>query len=387
MLYEPAEDSYLLQKYVKKYSFGTVLDVGTGSGIQAVTATANSKVTEVLAVDIQKSVVEYNKKENKHKKITWKTSDLFSKIKLKEKFDTIIFNPPYLPEDKREDRQSALATTGGKKGYELLVKFLNQVADYLSNEGIVFIVFSSLTKKAIVDEAIEKNLLKFELVEKEKIPFEELYCYKITKSKLLKELHIKKVSHINYLTRGKRGVIFTGVYKKKKIAIKANAKNSTKIGTITDEVRWLKKLNKHGIGAKYLFSSENYLAYEFVEGMIIKDFISTASKKQLVTILKKIFEQCVVLDKLHISKEEMHHPYKHVIVHYPDITLLDFERAHTDLEPNTLTQFLEYLARLQKELQKRGIHIDKEHLHELGRSYKQDYDDEKLRKEINKLLS
>ncbi|MBE0633024.1 methyltransferase, partial [Candidatus Bathyarchaeota archaeon] len=37
-VYKPGEDSYLLQRYVEKLVGGTVLDMGTGSGIQAVSA-------------------------------------------------------------------------------------------------------------------------------------------------------------------------------------------------------------------------------------------------------------------------------------------------------------------------------------------------------------
>jgi methylase of polypeptide subunit release factors len=37
-IYEPQEDSFLLQKVLKEYAFGRVLDMGTGSGIQALTA-------------------------------------------------------------------------------------------------------------------------------------------------------------------------------------------------------------------------------------------------------------------------------------------------------------------------------------------------------------
>ena len=56
MIYEPAEDSFLLQKYVKKYAKGKVLDMGTGSGIQAEAA------KDVLAVDVNPECVEYVKK-------------------------------------------------------------------------------------------------------------------------------------------------------------------------------------------------------------------------------------------------------------------------------------------------------------------------------------
>ena len=96
-IYKPREDSELLAKYVKKYAFGNILDMGTGSGIQALTAAKNKKVRSVLAADIQEEVIDYNKENIKNKKIKFIVSDLFSNIK--GKFETIIFNPPYLPED------------------------------------------------------------------------------------------------------------------------------------------------------------------------------------------------------------------------------------------------------------------------------------------------
>ena len=53
IVYEPAEDSYLLQKFVKKLVKGKVLDMGTGSGIQALSVKG-----DVLAVDINPEAVE-----------------------------------------------------------------------------------------------------------------------------------------------------------------------------------------------------------------------------------------------------------------------------------------------------------------------------------------
>ena len=88
-LYEPREDSELLVKYVKKHARGVVLDMGTGSGIQAIGAI--EKGAEVLAVDVNKEAVEHCEK----KGINALQSDLFENVK--GKFDLIIFNPPYLP--------------------------------------------------------------------------------------------------------------------------------------------------------------------------------------------------------------------------------------------------------------------------------------------------
>ena len=98
---------------------------------------------------------------------------------IKGKFDLIIFNPPYLPRDKREDEESALSTTGGKKGYEILERFINQLKPHLNKDGKALIVFSSLTKKKKVDSIIRNNKLNFKLLEEKKISNEVLYCYLI----------------------------------------------------------------------------------------------------------------------------------------------------------------------------------------------------------------
>jgi len=171
MIYEPAEDSYLLQEQVKKFSKKgmKVLDVGTGSGIQA--QTAKEQGAEVLALDINSECV----KHCKNLKINTIQSNLFENVK--EKFDLIIFNPPYLPEEPLEPEDSRLATTGGKKGNEILEKFLKQVKNYLNKNGKILILFSSLTPD--VDKIIKENKLKFKKLSEEKIPFEKLYVYLI----------------------------------------------------------------------------------------------------------------------------------------------------------------------------------------------------------------
>ena len=171
MIYEPKEDSFLLQKYVKRYANGKVLDVGTGSGIQAITALEKTK--DVLATDINKESI----KHVKQKGVKGIESNLFDKIK--ERFDLIIFNPPYLPRDEREDKISAYSTTGGRKGYELLIKFISNLKNHLKKDGKALIVFSNLTNKDKIDSIIKKNNLNHKCLETKKIDFEELYVYLI----------------------------------------------------------------------------------------------------------------------------------------------------------------------------------------------------------------
>jgi len=167
MIYEPAEDSFLLQKYVKKYAKGKVLDLGAGSGIQALAALKKTK--DVLAVDINEEAISLLKE----KGIKSQVSDLFSNVK--EKFDLIIFNPPYLPKDENEPEDSALTTTGGKKGYEIIEKFLQHAKKFLEKEGKILLVCSSLTGD--VEKMFKKYGYEFKKLEEKKEFFEKLFVY------------------------------------------------------------------------------------------------------------------------------------------------------------------------------------------------------------------
>ena len=70
--------------------------------------------------------------------------DLFENIK--EKYSLIIFNPPYLPGDSREPESSRLSTTGGKKGNEIILRFLKDAKDYLKKDGKIFLITSTLSE-------------------------------------------------------------------------------------------------------------------------------------------------------------------------------------------------------------------------------------------------
>jgi len=164
MIYEAAEDSFLLAKYVEKYAEGRVLDVGVGSGVQM--EAALKKSNKVEGVDIDEESIEFCKS----KKLNVFYSDLFENVK--GKFDLIIFNPPYLPEDEIKDKD----LIGGKKGWEIIEKFFLKVDKYLSENGKILILFSSLTNKKKVDSIIKKKF-KFEKLEEKKYFFEKLYVY------------------------------------------------------------------------------------------------------------------------------------------------------------------------------------------------------------------
>lgn len=381
-IYELREDSYLMQKYVKKYAEGRVLDLGTGSGIQALTVAESKKVQLVLAVDINKRAIEQLKqkiKRKKIKKIKTLPSDLFSQIK--GKFDTIIFNPPYLPQDKGITDQTIY---GGKKGYEISERFFKEVPLFLTEKGKILFLFSTLTNKPKIEEVIAHQLLEFKELGTQKLAFEELFVYEVKKSKLLQKLEKKGLSKIQYFTHGRRGDIFTGIYKNKKVALKLKRKESQAKGRIQNEAQWLKILNKYNIGPKYIYSNNYFLIYSFVKGDFILDWIQKNSGKKILGVLIKVLRQCFQLDKLGLAKEEMHHPQKHIIINSLDEPILiDFERCHRTKKPKNITQFVEFICRIKRKLA--GFEINVGKLRALSKEYKNNPNSQNLENIINSL--
>ena len=171
MMYEPREDSYLLQKYVRQFAHGRVLDVGTGSGIQA--KTALEKTNEVIAIDIDPEAVAHAKKQG----IRAIISDLFEQVE--GTFDLIIFNAPYLPAMKGEQPEIARQVAGGKKGNEIIERFLKDASAYLKPQGKILLVCSSLTPD--FESLCKKYKWKQKLLEEEACFFEKLLVYLIEK--------------------------------------------------------------------------------------------------------------------------------------------------------------------------------------------------------------
>jgi release factor glutamine methyltransferase len=174
--YQPEEDSYLMSDILKKEfpkllidnSNLKVLEIGAGSGIQLETLfNIGIKKQNIFACDINLNAV----KNCKHLGFNCIGSYLFEKIK--GKFEFIIFNPPYLPKDKKEPYNSKIATTGGRKGSEIINKFLKQAKNYLESNGKIFLITSSLTENI--------NWLNWEkkIIGKKKLFFEELYVWEL----------------------------------------------------------------------------------------------------------------------------------------------------------------------------------------------------------------
>ncbi len=191
-VYLPSEDTDLMLEVIKteisnqNFLFNTAIEIGAGNGFLSLCV--YDYVNIIYSVDINPIVVDYllriKKKYNLDKQIILQ-SDLFSKIDQNQKFDLIIFNPPYVPSEKiNTEKQTSgidLAVDGGKDGLEIINKFIDQLFFFLSDYGVCYLLISSLNKQKKIEELLKKNNLFFEIVGSKKLFFEELFVLKIKK--------------------------------------------------------------------------------------------------------------------------------------------------------------------------------------------------------------
>ena len=172
-VYRPAEDSILLLRHARSRVSGSVLDMGTGSGVLAIAMASIRRVERVVAVDIDRDAVEVARKRVEDsgvsRRIEFLVGDLFEGLD-DERFDWIIFNPPYLPSEGAADEVS---WSGGEIGREVIMRFLGGAREHLNPSGAILMVYSSQTGLEL--ENVERDYV-VEVLEEMPLFFERLYC-------------------------------------------------------------------------------------------------------------------------------------------------------------------------------------------------------------------
>lgn len=148
-VYGPGSDSRLLTAAIPEQVRPTdrVLDVFTGSGVQAVTA-AMAGAAEVLAVDVSRRAmlsVALNSRLNRVR-VEARRGHMFEPV-AGMRFDLILANPPFVPgeEEDADPRGDSRAWEAGPDGRKFLDPFLAEVSGYLEPGGRVLLVQSSIS--------------------------------------------------------------------------------------------------------------------------------------------------------------------------------------------------------------------------------------------------
>lgn len=174
-VYNPSDDSYMLLRIVEVARDETFLEVGAGTGLIAIhAAKMGAKVT---ATDVNPHAVELTRRNAARNQVRIQVlqSDLFDKVN--GYFDVIAFNPPYLPSDSSSTSWIERSWSGGEKGSEILVSFLDQAWRHLAPGGRIYMVLSSLTGLTSVLKAA-KERYESEMLEEQRMFFESMFAYR-----------------------------------------------------------------------------------------------------------------------------------------------------------------------------------------------------------------
>lgn len=170
--YYPREDSEMLAEVLENENLKgrKCLDMGCGCGLLAVVMAKQGAA--VTAADINADAVNITRKnaaENDAELYSVR-SDLFSTIA--EKFDLIVFNPPYLPGEGSEKKE--LTYYGGKDGRKVIAEFLGQAKHFLKPKGKILLLISTVTGESEVKRIAVENTYTVTEVARKKVPWEEL---------------------------------------------------------------------------------------------------------------------------------------------------------------------------------------------------------------------
>lgn len=175
-VYQPAEDSGLLADAGLEYADGLTIEVGTGSGWVA-ERVAGGTDARVVATDVNPHAC----RAARDRGLEAARADLVAPFR-DDVFDTVLFNPPYLPTDPDAEWEDWMerALSGGETGRALVEPFLGSVGRVLEPDGRVLLLVSSLTGFDEVVALAEDAGFAVDEVRQESYPFEVLSILRLT---------------------------------------------------------------------------------------------------------------------------------------------------------------------------------------------------------------
>ncbi len=140
-------------------------DVGTGSGILAITLALEYPRSTVIALDISPAALDIAKQNAARlgvaDRVQFLQSDLFEALAPQETFDIIVSNPPYIPtveagdlHPQVRDHEPHLALFGGEDGLDIMRRLIPQAAQHVTHAG--WLLIETAGRTPALDDVLKK---------------------------------------------------------------------------------------------------------------------------------------------------------------------------------------------------------------------------------------
>jgi release factor glutamine methyltransferase len=176
-MYAPSDDTFLLADCIRQYSGSWALEIGVGSGLLLDILEKN--FAYVAGSDIDLQALQYCKQQKTSAaNILLVCCDAGSAFGI-GKFDLIVSNPPYLPDDDNNNIRDQ-TVHGGPTGIEATVHFINSALPLLAKDGKMLIVISSFANSSALDKVVVENNMHKKVVKEKRLFYETLSIVEVS---------------------------------------------------------------------------------------------------------------------------------------------------------------------------------------------------------------
>lgn len=170
-MYAPSEDTFLLADCIEHYNGRRALEIGVGSGLLLTILAKN--YAYVAGSDIDLKVLQHCRLQTPSEKVLLVCCDAGSAFG-SGKFDLIVSNPPYLPNDDGDNSSLDPTIHGGPKGIETTIHFVKSALPLLAVDGKILIVISSFADSSALDRLVVENNMHKKVVKEKRLFYETL---------------------------------------------------------------------------------------------------------------------------------------------------------------------------------------------------------------------
>jgi release factor glutamine methyltransferase len=171
-MYTPSDDTFLLADCIRQYNGEKALEIGVGSGL--IINILEKNFAYVAGSDIDLQVLKQCKQQQKTRgaNVLLVCCDAGAAF-TGGKFDLIVSNPPYLPND-ADNNSSDPTIDGGPIGIEKTVHFVNSALPLLAGDGKILIVISSFADSSALDKLVIENKMQKKVLKERRLFYETL---------------------------------------------------------------------------------------------------------------------------------------------------------------------------------------------------------------------